>query len=312
MASNQKIDELIDSYFNHSNESFVRLSDGSGLVHKEYKQFLEQQRLGSLNAVFRYEQGENLHKPGLGHRERFRIKLKRSGDQHVVIYLKRFGYPGVKELVRRWIVRRSRYGAGIYDFLGAQRLAENGVAVPRPIAYGQSCNWLGEKRSFAIIEELPGSDSLERLLPNWNQKKKEYALLRDKKELIRQTAHLVRRLHQSGFNHRDLYLCHIFLSRDGNGCERLNLIDLQRVFQPVILKRRWQVKDLAQLYYSSRDYFSHKDMMQFMHEYFDNHRLTNYQKRLIRSVCRKARRIERHVRHRMEKLQSDRLNGCQT
>ena len=303
MAGNQKIDELIDSYFNHSKESFVRLNDGSGLVHKEYKQLLEQQGLGSLNEVFRYEQGENLYKPGLGHRERFRIKLKRSGEQQVVIYLKRFGYPGVKELVRRWFIRRSRYGAGIYDFLGAQRLSEKGVAVPRPIAYGQTCNWLGEKRSFAIIEELPGSDSLERLLPNWKQKKKEYALLRDKKELIRQTAHLVRQLHQSGFNHRDLYLSHIFLSRDGKGCERLNLIDLQRVFQPVILKRRWQVKDLAQLYYSSRDYFSYKDMMQFMHEYFDNHGLTKYQKRLIRSVCRKTRRIERHVRHRMEKLQ---------
>ena len=303
MAGNQKIDELIGSYFNHSNESFVRLRDGSGLVHKEYKQFLEQQGLGSLNAVFRYEQGENLHKPGLGHRERFRIRLKGPGGQHVVIYLKRFGYPGVKELVKRWIIRRSRYGAGIYDFLGAQRLAEKGIAVPRPIAYGQIFNWLGEKRSFAIIEELPGSDSLERLLPNWNQKKKEYALLRDKKELIRQTAHLVRQLHQSGYNHRDLYLCHIFLSRDGKGCERLNLIDLQRVFQPLILKRRWQVKDLAQLYYSSRDYFRYKDMMQFMHEYFDNHRLTNYQKRLIRSVYRKAGRIERHVHHRMERLQ---------
>jgi serine/threonine protein kinase len=303
MASNQKIGELIGSYFNHSNESFVRLSDGSGLVHKEYKQFLEQQGLGSLNAVFRYEQGENLHKPGLGHRERFRITLKGSGGQNVVIYLKRFGYPGVKELVKRWIIRRSRYGAGSYDFLGAQRLAEKGVAVPRPIAYGQIFNWLGEKRSFAIIEELPGSDSLERLLPNWNQKKKKYALLRDKKELIRQTAHLVRQLHQSGFNHRDLYLSHIFLSRDGKGCERLNLIDLQRVFQPVILKRRWQVKDLAQLYYSSRDYVGYKDMMQFMHEYFDNHRFTNYQKRLIRSVYRKAGRIERHVRHRMKRLQ---------
>ena len=299
---NQKIEDLTDNYFNPSNELFVRLSDGSGLVHKDYKRFLEQQGLVSLNAVFRYEQGEKLHKPGLGNRERLRIKLKGTGDQNVVIYLKRFGYPGVKQLVKRWIIRRSRYGAGIYDFLGVQRLAERGVAVPRPIAYGQICNWLGEKRSFAIIEELPGSDSLERLLPNWNQKKKKYALLRDKKELIRQTAHLVRQLHQSGHNHRDLYLSHIFLSRDVKGFERLNLIDLQRVFQPVILKRRWRVKDLAQLYYSSRDYFSYKDMMQFMHEYFDNDRLTNYQKRLIRSVCRKVRRIERHVRHRVERL----------
>ena len=172
MSMNQKIEDLTDNYFNPSNELFVRLSDGSGLVHKDYKRFLEQQGLGSLNAVFRYEQGEKLHKPGLGNRERLRIKLKGTGDQNVVIYLKRFGYPGVKQLVKRWIIRRSRYGAGIYDFLGVQRLAERGVAVPRPIAYGQICNWLGEKRSFAIIEELPGSDSLERLLPNWNQKKK--------------------------------------------------------------------------------------------------------------------------------------------
>jgi hypothetical protein len=92
------------------------------------------------------------------------------------------------------------------------------------------------------------------------------------------------------------------LSKDNNGLERLNLIDLQRVFQPRLLKRRWKIKDLAQLYYSSHDYFSNTDMMRFIYEYFTCNQLGTHHKKLIRAVHRKANRIERHENHKMRRV----------
>ena len=300
MDDAQSINNLNQTYYDPLQEAFVRLSDGSGLVHQGYKQLLEKHGLGTLKSVFKYDQGHRLHKPGLKKRERFRMVLSKSHGSKVVIYLKRLGYPGIFDCFKRRFTRQ-RMGTGIYDFIGAQRLAENGVAVARPIAYGRERRWFGETRSFAMIEELPQAEALERLLPEWHDTKSAYALLRDKKELIRQMALLVLRLHRSGYCHRDLYLSHVFLSKDKYGLERLNLIDLQRVFQPRFIKRRWQIKDLAQLYYSSRDYFSNMDMMRFLYEYFTCNQLGDYHKRLVRSVHRKANRIERHENHKMQR-----------
>ncbi|MCP4713357.1 MAG: phosphotransferase, partial [Planctomycetes bacterium] len=277
-------------------EPFVPSDDGDGLVHGWYKRFLGSLQLRDMDSVFAFDGGERLEKPGLGVRERIRFELPLAGDQKVVMYLKRYGYPGMVALFRRWLSRRSRAGAAVYDFDAAMRLAEKGIAVPRPVAFGEQKNWLGEQRSFVMMEELPQADALERLLPKWAEKQKGYMLLRDKKELIRQVAELVRQLHRAEYYHRDLYLSHIFLSRDKFGGERLNLIDLQRVFRPLIRRRRWQVKDLAQLFYSARDYFSGADIMRFLHAYLECKRLSAGDKRLVRAIYNKAKRIEWHNR----------------
>lgn len=297
VTRNNRLDkDMAGTYYSCFAESFVLLDDGSGLVHVGYKRFLDRYGLRDMDSVFAFIGGAWLEKPGLGVRERIRFELPLDGEQKVVMYLKRYGYPGIFALIRRWLSRRSRAGSAVYDFDAAQRLAEKGTAVPRPVAYGEQKSWLGERRSFVMMEELPESDALERLLPKWAEKQGEYALLRDKKELIRQVAELVGHLHGAGFYHRDLYLSHIFLSRDNFGRERLNLIDLQRVFRPLIRRRRWQVKDLAQLYYSGRAYFSATDIMRFLYEYLGRKGLRSGDKRLVRAVYRKAKRIEGHVK----------------
>jgi len=285
---------VFGSYYEVYNESFVPLRDGSGLVHQDYKKLLEQNGLGGLDDVFAFENGQKLHKAGLGVRQRFRVELSATGGEKHVVYLKRFGRGKLVELVKRWITRRSMDGAGMYDFAAGVELAEKGIAVGRPIAYGQELGRLGEKRSFAVIEELPQAEALERLLPKWKEKQRQYDLLRDRKELIRQTARLAGRLHNSGYYHRDLYLAHIFLCRDRQDVERLCLIDLQRVFRPIAFAQRWKVKDLAQLYYSSRAYFSRADVVRFLHEYFHARHLDNKHKRLIKAVYRKVNRIAQH------------------
>jgi len=299
-AAQQNINNLVGTYYSPFTESFTTLSSGIGLIHKDYLPLLEQQNLASLHDVFAYQHGQKLTKPGLGARQRLRLELLLNKNKKVVVYLKRYDYPGPIRLLRQWLSRRSLAAEAVYDFIAAISLAENNIPVARPIAYGTQSH---RRRSFVMFEELPNADALQRLLPQWSQKKTEYDLLRNKKKLLSQTAQLVRRLHNCGFCHRDLYLAHIFLGRDRTACERLSLIDLHRVFTPAILRRRWQVKDLAQLYYSARTYFTAADVMRFLLEYFQSDRLTTRQKRFIHAVYRKTQRIAGHDQNRIRKQQ---------
>lgn len=284
------------------NEQFVPMADGNGLVHGSYARLLEQAQLGTLQEVFAFEQAERLDKPQLGRRSRLRVKLPGQDGQERVFYIKRYEAAGTIDWLKRFILRPgSRPEAGVHDFDGAMTLAENGLTVPRPIAYGSAPALLGQKRSFAIIEGLGQADALERLLPQASDKQQDYKLLGDLERLIRRTAQFIGRMHRCGLYHRDLYLSHIFLSKDRDSQERLCLIDLQRVFRPRFLVRRWQVKDLAQLYYSARAYFSRSQQLRFLLEYAEHRHSTGQDKRLVRDIIRKAERIRRHDEKRLSR-----------
>jgi len=291
-------------YYKPFTEDYVPSPDGSGLIHKDFKDILVRERLASLKEVFAYQKGAQLRKPGLKQRERIKLDLTADDGKKVTVYLKRFGPAPVGEVVKNLIYPRRSVGAGVYDFAAAMALAERGVATSRPISYGQEPAAPGKGRSFVMLQELPQAEALERLLPQWQKNKKTYAMLADKKELIGKLAELVGRLHGQGFFHRDLYLSHIFLCRNEAGEERLCLIDLQRVFRPKFYQRRWRIKDLAQLYYSAGGFFSRADMLRFLREYARIVHLQATDKTLARAVWRKAQRIARHDKW---KKQSERV-----
>ena len=242
--------------------------------------------------MFGYGGGQVLSKPGLGRRERLRVCLTDGEGHDVVLYVKRFGRGTCLERLAGWL-RGQRSAAGAREFGNTVALAEAGVSVPRPVAFGCEQGGLAEGRSYVISEELPEAEALERLLPAAEQARQRYKLLGQRRELIEALAALVRQLHEgAGMFHRDLYLSHIFVGRDRSGVERLSLIDLQRVFRPMV-RRRWRVKDLAQLYYSARAYGSRSEAMRFLRCYLGVDRLDESQRRLARAVARKAARIER-------------------
>jgi len=285
------------SYFQPFAESFVPLPDGSGLVPRSYQECLRKEGLGRLKEIFDFRGGQRLDKPGLGRRERIRIELALDSNETVAVYLKRLARSGRVDFLMELLSRRRQ--DGVHEFSVTMSLAEKGIAVARPIAFGKEAK---TGRSFVILEELPDSEALERLLPRWEEVKKDYHLLQVKRELLEALAALVRQFHQAGYCHRDLYLSHIFLSKDRNGQERLNLIDLQRVFQPALRRYRWRVKDLAQLYYSAREFFTNTDVIRFLRWYLDCRKLRTKDKQLARAVWRKAQRIARHDNKRMQRV----------
>ena len=114
------------------------------------------------------------------------------------------------------------------------------------------------------------------------------AASRQRKAFIEQVADFVRRFHAAGCRHRDLYLCHLFLDKDN----ALHLIDLHRVFKPMLLSGRFRMKDIAQLYYSSPgSVISRVDRLRFYRCYRQKKKLTFGDKYFISQVKRWARQI---------------------
>jgi hypothetical protein len=112
--------------------------------------------------------------------------------------------------------------------------------------------------------------------------------------MIEELARFVARFHQTGFVHRDLYLSHIFVDA-ADGRPTFRLIDLARVFRPRWFRRRWVVKELASLNFSTPPTSATAtDRLRFLRVYLGRDRLGAADRRLIRRVVGKTGRIARH------------------
>lgn len=133
-------------------------------------------------------------------------------------------------------------------------LAAAGVPTMKRVAFGCKGWNPAYRRSFLITEALENTISLEDLCRGGHRHPPSLAF---KRALIAEVARIARHLHACGMNHRDFYLCHLLLQRDSAGripdaeAPRLYLIDLHRVRRRQRLPRRWRVKDIAGIYFSS-------------------------------------------------------------
>ena len=109
-----------------------------------------------------------------------------------------------------------------------------------------------------------------------------------------QVAQIARRFHAAGFNHRDFYCCHFLVKETSRGQFDVRLIDLQRVQRRRWFRRRWIVKDLAQLASMSPDeQIGCREKILFLRTYLGVLKLRPQDKRLVRDVLRKTASIRR-------------------
>jgi len=190
--------------------------------------------LDTVAGAFAFTGGTDLNKPGLGRRRRTRLTLTDATGRTHELYLKRYGpepsgrgpHPAETEA----------------DNITAVRAA--GVATMQVVAAGAEPLDDGTRRGYLLATAV-GGDALERCFEDFLRRRDAAAAA----AITEQLAEMVRRLHAAGLCHRDLYASHVFLEA-GGGAVRLWLIDLARVFRPRWRRRRWRVKDLAQLKYS--------------------------------------------------------------
>ena len=173
---------------------------------------------------------------------------------------------------------------------------------PKVVGWDQRAS--GERRPTVIENDAEGAvsrRSLRDLVPPYGSPSSLLPApcsLPALQRLIVQVADIARRFHAAGYNHRDFYCCHFLVKETSPGQCDVRLIDLQRVQRRRWFRRRWIVKDLAQLAsMSPDDRVGRREKILFLRTYLGVRKLRPQDKRLVRDVLWKLSLIRRRARH---------------
>lgn len=274
---------LPESFVHPRSRNLMKL--GNMHVDERFTRCLEAAKIKTMDDVFNLDAGISLSKPGLAkYRDRIRLILPIASGQVRTAYLKRYRRPPFREQLRRIAETGFKRSSARREERFTRILSGLGIPTMTAIAYGQEMSAGIEKRSFLVTDEVPGT-SIEKLNVDNSARLPPV----EKFEVIRQLALIVSRMHISELFHRDLYLSHVFLSRNAVGELVLHLIDLGRMISNPIRGWRWLIKDLAALDYSSpANVVTRADRVRFMYHYL--------------TASRDRRRLDARGRQRLRKI----------
>lgn len=185
----------------------------------------------------------------------------RLGDK--TYFIKQHRGIGWKEIIKNLTQLRLPVLGARNEWQALQALAALGIAAPKVMAYGERGANPAKRESFILMEDLTPTTSLEDLGKHWVVTPPLFAF---KKQVINEVAKIARTLHQNGINHRDFYICHFLWHHQA--VFQLSLIDLHRAQMRRLTPMRWIIKDLAGLYFSSKDIgLTKRDLYRFMKVY---------------------------------------------
>lgn len=262
-------------------------------IDERYQALFERDGLRSLGDLFGVREAKRFDKIGLANwRERIAIDLTGDDGSTHRFYVKRFLNPPAKEQRRRRFAGHGKRSTAGVERYWIDTLRADGVSVPKIAAFGEEMAASNERRSVLVLAEVRGQ-SLEK----WAENRVDRAPRR----LVNELATFVSRFHERGYIHRDLYLCHIFLDGDAETPERLTMIDLQRIMQNPMRRKRWIARELAQLAYSTPESVAGpRQRLRFLKRYLGGQSLRDAAARaMIRRVLCKVSQIAAHDARRL-------------
>ena len=187
---------------------------------------------------------------------------------------------------------------------------QQGVPVPEVVAAAEFIGPWGRLRSCLAVEELADQVPLHEAVPLAAAQLPPATFRVWKRTLVAEMARLARMLHDRCCFHKDLYLCHFYIARrdttvlpDWRG--RVSLIDLHRLSYHRWTWWLWQIKDLAQLLYSSElAGVGVRDRLAFWREYSELGTNPHYDRFVRYWVLFKWRRYRRHNLRRKRQLEN--------
>jgi hypothetical protein len=196
--------------------------------------------------------------------DRFHAKQGRStgrwilnkGTSRLTVYLKRhYDLPWWRGLLAA-LWPDVGWSPAVQEWRHLEWARAHGVPVPTAVAAGEYIGPWGRLRSFLAVEELTDMLPLNEAIPAAAAQLDSQTFAQWKRGLIAEMVRITRLLHEKRRFHKDLYLCHFFIRRQDTQAVpawrgRIHLIDLHRLARHRRTWRLWQVKDLAQLLYSS-------------------------------------------------------------
>lgn len=205
-------------------------------------------------------------------------------------FIKRHGPVGWGEILKNVLQFKEPVVGSVNEYLALQLLPQIGVRTMVPCAFAVRGNPPANLESFLVTEDLVGYVSLEDFCKDW---KTNPPSLKVKHQIIAALADAIGRMHSSGVNHRDCYICHFLLKPDvlAQGRCELHVIDLHRSQIRNHIPKHFQVKDVAGIFFSAMDLgLTKMDLMRFMCIYQKRIRIVRDPK-FWRSVYKTAVRL---------------------
>jgi len=261
------------------------VQQGNLFVNKDFLEFLHASGLDSLDDFMRLE--GMVVKSAVRERSTHRLDL-----EGVTVYMKKHFFPGIREILKNFLRFRFPLGA-LNEWRALLAFHAHNIPTMTPICAGRKpLLWKIEKESFLLTDDLGKASRLDHFLKLNGAIPCRGELLETKKRILENLAEITRRMHSAGINHRDYYLCHILV----DDRERLYVIDLHRVSVRDKIGKRWMVKDLAALLFSSLEVpVTHGQRLAFYKRYMQTNRLSADDKTLIRLIVKKCNKIARHT-----------------
>ena len=265
-------------------------------VNRAFWDLLQRNRLDSFESFMRYDHVE-IVKQAIKDRTTAKLTLRHDGKEST-FYLKRHTSAPLKEHLKL-LTRLSRPKSAMNEWRAIIRFHELGLPTMIPVAAGKKSSKLGlVSTSFLLSLEIKDARRLDHYLAEWLEHPVSRKDILRKRTLIKQVAQLTRKMHRSGLNHRDFYLCHIFIrEKEAQEDFELFVVDLHRVDIRKEVPRRWAVKDLAAINYSSLDLPVYTtDRIRFLKHYLKKERLEKTDLVMIRQILKKTRRMAKHTK----------------
>jgi heptose I phosphotransferase len=174
---------------------------------------------------------------------------------------------GWREIIFNLVELKLPIVSALNEYAAIRHCEKHGLNTMTPAAVFKQGKNPATCRSFLITDELKGMIDLETLAANWQRYIDGF---KTKRRLIKAVAKNAAVMFASGMNHRDFYICHFMLKQDTlhNETPTLYLIDLHRAQIRKKVPRRWLIKDLAGLYFSTMDLpLTRRDYYCFLKEF---------------------------------------------
>lgn len=209
-------------------------------------------------------------------------------------FIKQHAGIGWREIFKNLLQGRWPVISAKNEWRAIEKLKAAGILTPNVVGYGQRGINPAKMQSFILMEELTPTNSLEDLCRAWQESPPLFAF---KKKLIIEVARITRVMHRIGMNHRDFYICHFLLDKTLVNKTALYLIDLHRAQIRKQVPKRWIIKDLSGLYFSSKNNgLTRRDLWRFMREYTE---------KPLRDIFKKEKKYWQTIKRRGERLYCD-------
>lgn len=255
------------------------------LINKDFLDILENNNLADFQIFKEFEEGTLFKK------NRFR-SVVRIELMDRVFYLKRHFWPWKERLksLIPWIKKedaRNEWNSMIL-------LHNLGFNTMTPVAFGEKKRFGMPYFSLTLTEDLYDAEKLEMFFPKNFTPPLSKEKIGLKRQYIKRLALFARDFHSKGLNHQDFYLGHILVKPEDR---EIFIIDVQRVHQNRTISIHDRVKDLAQLAFSAEGLgiFTRTDFMRFIHTYLDRDKLIPTDKKIIKKILSKEKRIQKHT-----------------